>query len=110
MNSLPSDVVFVGIKGAVLALDRGTGTERWSTSLKGSDYVGLVAEGGQIYATSKGRVYCLDGYTGTILWENGLPGRGYGIASLLSASGISSSDPAALAEARRRAAAAASAG
>ena len=32
-----SDLVFIGIKGSVVALDRGTGRQVWATHLKGSD-------------------------------------------------------------------------
>ena len=37
-----SDLVFIGIKGSVVALDRATGQQVWATHLKGSDFVNVV--------------------------------------------------------------------
>jgi outer membrane protein assembly factor BamB len=76
------DNLFIGIRGYVLAIDRATGKDMWSTSLKGADFVNVVLDNGQLFAASKGRLYRLDPATGEILWENGLTGMGWGLVSI----------------------------
>ena len=78
--------VFVGICGTVLALDRSTGEEIWRTALKGSDFVNVALDGGQLLASARGEVYCLDPATGEILWSNPLKGLGWGLVSFTSPS------------------------
>jgi putative pyrroloquinoline-quinone binding quinoprotein len=99
-----TNLVFGGIKGKVVALDRSTGTEVWRTDLKGSDFVNLVLDNGDLFATTKGRLYRLDPDTGNVLWCNELPGLGWGIVTLAGASQVAAS-----AEKRRRDAQAAAA-
>ena len=77
-----SNMVFVGLKGAVTAIDRDTGTTRWAANLKGSDFVTVAVQNGDLYAASKGRLYRLDPDSGTILWCNELPGLGWGIVTI----------------------------
>jgi outer membrane protein assembly factor BamB len=77
--------LFIGIRGCVLAIDRTTGKEVWTTSLKGADFVNVVLDSGQLFAASKGRLYRLDPATGNILWENGLTGMGWGLVSIAQA-------------------------
>ena len=43
-----SNVVFVGIKGSVLAIDRDTGETLWTTGLKGSEFVNVSLDGGDL--------------------------------------------------------------
>ena len=74
--------LFIGIKGYVLAIDRTTGKEIWTASLKGADFVNVVLDGDQLYAGSRGVLYRLDPATGEILWENGLTGMGWGVVSI----------------------------
>ena len=74
--------LYIGIRGCVLAIDRATGQEVWSTSLKGAEFVNVVLDCGQLFAGSKGRLYRLDPATGTILWENGLTGMGWGLIAM----------------------------
>ena len=74
--------LFIGIRGYVMAVDRATGQDIWSTSLKGADFVNVVLDGDGLYAASKGRLYRLDPATGRILWENELTGRGWGMVSI----------------------------
>lgn len=99
-----SNMIAVGIKGTVLAIDRDTGETLWSTALKGSDFVNVSLEGGDVFASSKGRLYRLDSTTGDIRWCNELPGLGWGIVSIAGADGAAS-----VAEKQRRDAAAAAA-
>ena len=44
-------LVYVGIRGSVLALDRDTGTIVWTTRLKGGDFVNLWRDGPDLLAT-----------------------------------------------------------
>jgi hypothetical protein len=101
---MASNMIVVGIKGTVLAVDRETGTTLWTTELKGSEFVNLTLEGGDVFAASKGRLYRLDASTGEIRWCNELPGLGWGIVSIAGASQAT-----AAAEKQRRDAAAAAA-
>jgi outer membrane protein assembly factor BamB len=80
------DLIFVGIKGSVVALDRATGEMRWQTPLRGSDFVNVTHQNGDVFAASRGRLYRLDSATGQVQWCNELPGFGYGIASIAGAS------------------------
>jgi len=101
-----SNLVFVGIKGTVLAVDRDTGETRWTTNLKGSEFVNVSVDGGDLFAASRGRLYRLDPTTGEIRWCNELPGLGYGLVSI---AGVSQSGIAAAEKSRRDAQAAAAA-
>lgn len=77
--------LFVGIKGAVLAVDRATGDVVWTSSLKGGDFVNVVLDGGQLFAATKGELFCLDPATGKIRWHNRLAGMGTGLITFASA-------------------------
>ena len=99
-----SNMIFVGIKGAVVAIDRDTGTTQWHADLKGSDFVNVSLQDGDLFAASRGRLYRLDPTSGTVLWSNELPGLGYGIVTITGASQI----PPGAEKQRRDAAAAAS--
>jgi outer membrane protein assembly factor BamB len=96
MPRATDDLIFIGIKGAALALDRGTGATRWQANLKGSGFVNLVRDQELLLATTRGVVFCLDAATGRILWTNGLEGFGFGIATIVA--GDSSQNLAAIAE------------
>jgi outer membrane protein assembly factor BamB len=100
MPRFSGKLVYIGIKGAVLALDRVSGEEVWHTPLKGSDFVNVILDGGELLATTRGEVFCLDTATGTIRWNNPLRGWGWGLATI--AIPGTSSSPAAMAEYRRR--------
>ena len=101
------NVIFIGIKGAVAALDRTTGEAVWMTELKGSDFVNLVIDDDQLYATTKGEIFCLDPLTGALRWHNRLSGLGWGLVTIATASG---GQAVSMAEKRRRDQAAAAAG
>ncbi|MGO8674915.1 MAG: PQQ-binding-like beta-propeller repeat protein [Limisphaerales bacterium] len=77
-----SDLVFIGIRGSVVALNRGTGQQVWATHLKGSDFVNVVVDNGTILASCYGEVFCLDPLTGNGLWHNRLKGFGWGLATI----------------------------
>lgn len=77
-----SNIVFLGIRGSVIALDRNAGTELWLTHLKGSDFVNVTASEGDIFATTKGELFCIDQATGRIRWQNPLKGLGVGLSTI----------------------------
>jgi outer membrane protein assembly factor BamB len=86
-----AQLVFVGLNGYALALDRDTGEVVWSNDQMKSGYVSLLLDGDRLLVSTNGYIYCLDPLTGQILWHN--PLRGYGLgapASLLSVRGQSS--------------------
>ena len=77
-----SDLVFIGIKGSVVALNRASGEQVWAAHLKGSDFVNVVMQEGRIFATAYGEIFCLDPLTGNTLWHNRLKGFGMGLATI----------------------------
>jgi outer membrane protein assembly factor BamB len=85
MSQRIDTLIFLGIKGAVIALDRATGTEVWRVELKGTDFVTVVLDGDRILAASKGEVYCIDPVSCEVVWQNNLPGMGTGIVSIATA-------------------------
>ena len=102
MAGLNRDFVYVGIVGHVVALDVGTGTERWRTKLKGREFVNVVSDGMRLYAIARGELYCLDGSVGTILWQNKLAGMGLGLATVMPGVPAGELPSATLAQAHRR--------
>jgi outer membrane protein assembly factor BamB len=99
-------LVFVGLNGYALALDRDTGHIVWSNSQMKSGYVSLLLDGDRLVVSSNGYMYCLDPLTGKILWQNPLSGYGMGTPThLVSVRGQSAQthvQQAAAAEAARR--------
>jgi len=81
------DVIFIGVKGTILALKRSTGVELWRITLKGTDFVNLILDRENLYATTRGEIYCFDPATGICRWHNRLSGLGYGIVCIATASG-----------------------
>jgi outer membrane protein assembly factor BamB len=103
-EAIEKSLLFIGIKGTVLALDRNTGDEVWRTSVKGTDFVNLVLDEDNLYATARGEIFCLNPVNGDIRWHNKLSGLGFGLVTI-----ASSGQLVALAEKRRRDQAAAAA-
>jgi outer membrane protein assembly factor BamB len=78
--------IYVGIRGAVVALDHATGAIVWSVELRrGTTFVPVFHESGRVFATSGGEVTCLDAATGRVLWHNPLKGFGLGPAMIAGA-------------------------
>ncbi len=77
-----SSLIYVGIKGCVVALDRATGTQVWLASLRGSEFVNVFLGDTDLYAATKGELFCLDPATGHIRWRNPLRGLGWGLVSI----------------------------
>src|SRR6516225_5657861 len=105
----PSDLVFIGIRGSVVALERATGKQVWATHLKGWDFVNAVFQDDRVLASCHGEIFCLDALSGNALWHNGLKGFGTGLATIATASNQASINESVLSEKRRRDAAAAAA-
>lgn len=81
-----NELVYVGIKGSVLAIRTSDGEIVWSTKLsKGASFVPIVHDGQKLYAASGGEVSCLDAASGEVLWHNPLKGYGTGYAALAGA-------------------------
>jgi outer membrane protein assembly factor BamB len=83
------DILYVGVKAHVVAVDKTTGKTLWQTKLKGGmasgdHFVSLLVQGDRLFAHTCGELFCLDRATGAILWKNELPGLGHDIATLAS--------------------------
>src|SRR5579862_745172 len=96
------ELVFVGIKGSVVALNRETGEQVWAKRLLSTDFVNVVVEGERVFATTYGEIFCLDPVTGEVLWHNKLKGYGTGLAAIATSERIGIGSTLALAEKRRR--------
>ena len=83
-----SDPIYIGIYGAVLALDRETGEILWRTELKGDDFVNVTVQNGDLFAASRGELYRLNPSGGDILWRNTLRGLGWGIVTVAGGSPV----------------------
>lgn len=82
-------LIFVGLNGYVIALDRKNGEIVWSNNEMKSGYVSLLLDGDQLIASTNGYIYCLSPLTGKILWDNPLSGYGQGVTALVSVRGTS---------------------
>ena len=76
-------LIYIGIRGSVLALNRDSGSIIWEARLPESSFVNLAWDDSRVYALSNGEVFCLDACDGRVLWKNPLKGFGYGLGSIL---------------------------
>jgi outer membrane protein assembly factor BamB len=84
-------LIFVGLNGYALALDRESGEVVWYNDKMKSGYVTLLLDGDRLIVSTNGYMYCLDPLTGNILWHNPLSGYGMGApTSIVSVRGQSS--------------------
>jgi len=84
-------LIFVGLNGYALALDRDSGEIVWSNDQMKSGYVTLLLDGDRLIVSTNGYIYCLDPLTGAIRWHNPLKGYGSGApTSLISSRGQTS--------------------
>jgi outer membrane protein assembly factor BamB len=97
-----AQLVFIGIKGSVVALNRATGQQVWATRLKGSDFVNVVLQDGAALASCCGEIFCLDALTGIMMWNNPLKGFGTGLATIATEHNPGDGNASLLAEKRRR--------
>jgi outer membrane protein assembly factor BamB len=82
-------LVFVGFRGYVVALDRDNGEIVWTNDKLESGYVALLVDGDRLIVSTNGYTYCLEPLTGEILWRNPLSGYGTGAPTLASVRGSS---------------------
>src|SRR3982751_45878 len=73
------ELIFVGLNGYAMALNRDTGEIVWSNDQMKSGYVTLLLDFDRLIVSTNGYIYCLDPLTGNIQWHN--PLRGYGAGS-----------------------------
>ncbi len=85
------ELVFLGINGSVVSIEKATGRRIWTKKLKGSEYVSLLVDGDRVLAGTHGELFCLDAATGKILWHDPLKGYGWGLMSIATQNG--STDP-----------------
>jgi outer membrane protein assembly factor BamB len=84
-------LVFVGLNGWAVALDRDTGEIVWSNDEMRRGYVTLLLDGDRLIVSTNGYIYCLDPLTGRIIWHNPMKGYGAGTpTSLISVRGSTS--------------------
>jgi len=76
-------LIFVGLNGYALALDRDSGEIVWSNNEMKSGYVTLLLDGDRLICSTNGYLYCLDPLTGQTLWHNPLRGYGSGAPTAL---------------------------
>lgn len=77
------NMVFVGLNGRVVALDRDSGKIRWRwQATKSGGYMTLLPDRDRLIVSAGGYVYCLDPATGEERWHNPLTGFGVGVAAL----------------------------
>ena len=77
-----SKIIYLGVKGSVVAIDSATGQLIWSTDLKGGQFVNVVLDGNNLFATTRGEIFCLDPQGGGIRWHNPLKGYGLGLITI----------------------------
>jgi outer membrane protein assembly factor BamB len=97
-----TQLVFVGIRGSVIALNRVTGQQVWATHLKGFGFVNVVLQDEAVLASCNGEVFCLDPLTGVGMWHNPLKGFGTGLATIATAETSQGGNATMLVEKRRR--------
>lgn len=84
-------LLFVGLNGYAVALDRDTGKIVWSNDQLRRGYVTFLLDGDRLIVSTNGYIYCLDPLTGRIVWHNPMTGYGFGApTSLASVRGSSS--------------------
>jgi outer membrane protein assembly factor BamB len=83
------ELIFVGLRGYVIALHRDTGEIVWDCSKLKSGPISLLLDGDRLIASTNAYIYCLDPLTGDVLWNNPLKGFGVGITHLVSVRGQS---------------------
>jgi outer membrane protein assembly factor BamB len=77
-------LIFIGLNGWVVAVDRDSGEVVWKCSELKSGYTTLLLDGDRLIASTNGYIFCLDPQTGRVVWSNPLRGYGMGVTSLIS--------------------------
>src|SRR4051812_12356100 len=73
------DLIFIGLNGYAVALNRHTGEIGWSNDQMKRGDVTLLLAFGRLIVSTNGYIYCLDPLTENIQWHN--PLRGYGVGA-----------------------------
>lgn len=76
-------LVYVGLNGYVVALDRDTGEIVWSNNELKSGYVTILIDDDRLIVSTNGYIYSLDPLTGVINWHNPMKGYGAGAPTAL---------------------------
>jgi hypothetical protein len=106
--SAVEDMVFVGLNGRVIALDRDSGDILWQwKASRNGGYMTLLPDRDRLVVSAGGYIYCLDPATGQEKWHNPLTGFGVGVAVLATMHSHSSHGDTAAAQAAANAAASA---
>ncbi|HWD94194.1 MAG TPA: PQQ-binding-like beta-propeller repeat protein [Verrucomicrobiae bacterium] len=98
---VPSKLIYLGVKGVVMAINPATGQSVWETALKGAEFVNVILDGENLFATTRGEIFCLDPLGGGIRWHNPLKGYGLGLITI-AGDGIAPNASVITAEKRRR--------
>jgi outer membrane protein assembly factor BamB len=69
-------LIFVGLNGYAVALNRNSGEIVWSNDELKSGPVTLLLDGDRLIVSTGGYLFCLDPLTGKILWNNEMNGYG----------------------------------
>ena len=69
-------LIFVGLNGYAVALDRDTGAIVWSNDELKSGPVSLLLDGDRLIVSTGGYLFCLDPLTGKVIWNNEMTGYG----------------------------------
>ena len=97
-------LIFVGLNGYAVALDRDTGEIVWSNDELKSGYVTLLLDGDRLIVSTGGYLFCLDPLTGKSLWNNEMKGYGASAPTALVSARGQSQQSVAQAEAQQAAA------
>ena len=76
------DVLYLGVKGSVVGIEKGSGREVWRVHLKGGGFVTVAVDEDVVFAHTGGNLFCVDKKRGEVLWHNPLRGLGYGLAMI----------------------------
>ncbi|HEX4265728.1 MAG TPA: PQQ-binding-like beta-propeller repeat protein [Verrucomicrobiae bacterium] len=94
-------IIYLGVKGSVVAINSATGQPVWTMALKGAEFVNVVLDGNNLFATTRGEIFCLEPQSGGIRWHNPLKGYGLGLITI-AGEGIPQNASVPSAEKRRR--------
>ena len=82
-------VVFAGLNGRVMALNRDTGqiVWEWCSPKPRKGFVSVMLDGDRLIVGISGYLYCLEAGSGRLIWQNPFTGYGIGFFSLASVRG-----------------------
>ncbi len=92
---MTQEILYLGTKGSITALERETGERLWTTHLKGAGFVSIMLEGDAVIAHTNGHLFRVDRLNGKVIWENELKGLGYGYGTMATVGSVDSTAAAA---------------